>query len=307
MSFIAGAGITNIDMLYTGMDRIPDVGEEVYSKGFELHLGGGTPATLIHLSRLGIPVKIATGLGDDLFSDFEKKEYEKNNITPLNLYEGGGIPVNLTSAIILPFDRSLITYGNGSIEETDEAKEKFYNLAHGSKITLMQSGGFLEVYRKLHDEGTVLVFDTGWDDELSFEKYGEYIELADYYTPNRKEALKITGETDVFKAAEKLGRYFEKPVVKLDKGGCLGIENGERIIVNSIDSFKNIDSTGAGDAFLAGFCYGLFKDCPFEDCLLFGNITGGNCVTKTGALTAEITEDELLKIADEVKRGNYGE
>ena len=32
MSFIAGAGTTNIDLLYTGMPRIPDVGEELYSE-----------------------------------------------------------------------------------------------------------------------------------------------------------------------------------------------------------------------------------------------------------------------------------
>lgn len=32
MAFIAGAGATNVDLLYQGMERIPDVGEELYCK-----------------------------------------------------------------------------------------------------------------------------------------------------------------------------------------------------------------------------------------------------------------------------------
>ena len=297
MSFIAGAGLTNIDLLYTGMPRIPGVGEEVYSEGFELQLGGGFPATLINLGRLGIPSKIATELGDDIFSQFAKKKYEENNVSPLNLYIGDGIPVNITSAIILKGDRSFVTYGKGCIESDDNACEYFYKLAHGSRITLMQAGSFYEAYKKLHDEGTILILDTGWDDNLSIENYKKYLELADYYTPNKKEAMKITDTDSTGEALDVLGRFFEKPVIKLDKDGCIARENGKDIFVKSIDEFVNIDSTGAGDAFLAGFAYGIFHDYPLEDCLLFGNITGGKCVTQPGALTAYVTENEMLDIA----------
>ena len=302
MSFIAGAGLTNIDLLYTGVKRIPDVGEEVYSKGFDLQLGGGLPGTLIHLGRLGVPSKLATELGGDLFSAFAKEEFKKNNVEPLNLYSGDGMPLIISSAIVLENDRSFISYGKSGFDLSDDKAEKFYKMAHGSKITLMQPGGFLEVYRKLHDEGTILILDSGWDDELSFDKYREYLELADYYTPNRKEALKITGCDDVYEAAKELGKFFEKPIVKLDSDGCLGIENGKQVFVKCVDRFECVDSTGAGDAFLAGFAYGLFYNYNFEDCLLFGNITGGKCVTRAGALSAEITKEELHKIAGEEKR-----
>ena len=301
MSFIAGAGLTNIDLLYTGMPRIPDIGEEIYSEGFELQLGGGTPATLINLGRLGVPARIATALGNDIFSEFAREKFEQNGVAPLNLYKGNAIPVNITSAIILESDRSFITYGSGSIAADSEALDSFYSLAHGSKITIMQTGGFLEVYRRLHDEGTVLVLDTGWDDELSVGKYREYLETADYYTPNKKEALKITATDSPDDALQALGKFFEKPIVKLDRDGVIGSENGRRIFVKSVDEFKNVDSTGAGDAFLAGFCYGLYRDSAFEDCLLYGNITGGKCVTGVGALSAYVNEKELLSIAQRIK------
>lgn len=296
MAFITGAGATNVDLLYDGMERIPDVGEELYSKDFSLQLGGGVPATLINISRLGIETKIATELGNDIFSSFAKEKYSENGVFPLNLYKGNSIPLNITSAIILPKDRTFISYGHGTIKPDDEAKEAFYSLAKGSKITIMQPGGFLDVYKRLSNEGTILVLDTGWDDDLSFEKYNNYLEIADYYTPNKKEALKITGAADTEEAAYRLKSYFDKVVVKIDKDGCIGIDGDEIFTVPGIDEFKNVDSTGAGDAFLAGFIYGLFYDRPLKECILTGNLTGGKAVTQLGALSGYLTEYELLDL-----------
>ena len=51
MSFVAGAGMSNCDLLYLGMPRIPREGEEIYSKDLSIQMGGGVPATLLTLSR----------------------------------------------------------------------------------------------------------------------------------------------------------------------------------------------------------------------------------------------------------------
>lgn len=300
MSFVAGAGATNIDLLYENMTKIPDVGEEIYTDRFSLQLGGGLPATLINLGRLGIEAKIATELGTDIFSEFAKKKYIENKVYPTNLYKGNEIPLNITSAIILKDDRSFITYGKGSIEPDEEAKEEFYSIAKGAKICLMAPGGFIDIYRRLKSEGTIMVLDMGWDEELSFEKYSELLEIADYYTPNQKEALKITGCSSAKDAAYALKKYFDKVVVKVDKDGCIGIDGDKYFFCPSISEFKNVDSTGAGDAFLAGFVYGLFYDCSLKDCIEFGNITGGKAVTAAGALSAYVTEKELLKYKENI-------
>ncbi len=296
MAFIAGAGATNIDLLYENVPKIPDVGEEVYTDSFSLQLGGGLPATLINLGRLGIDARIATELGNDMFSTYAKEQFEKNNVSPVNLYKGSDIPLNITSAIILKNDRSFITYGKGSIEPDDKSKEEFYNIAKGAKICLMSPGGFLDVYKKLKSEGTVMVLDMGWDDNLTFEKYSELLSVADYYTPNQKEALKITGCNNAKDAAYALKKYFDKVVVKVDKDGCIGIDGDEYFFCPSLEQYKNVDSTGAGDAFLAGFTYGLFHDYNLKDCIEFGNITGGKAVTAVGALSAYVNEKELLEI-----------
>lgn len=293
--FVAGIGSTNIDLLYSGIEKLPAEGEEVYGKNFSVQLGGGVPATLINAGRLGIPAKIATELGDDIFSDFALSQFAEYGVSPLNLYGGTGMPLNVTSAIITPRDRTFVSYGKGNVEATDAALEQAYKMCSGAKIVIMQVGGFLPVYKRLKSEGTVLVFDCGWNENLSISEYEKYLSLADYYTPNQKEALKITNTNSPEKAARVLSDYFEKAVIKLDKHGCLGTENGKSFVVPALQGVECVDSTGAGDAFLAGFIYGLFYDCDFKSCITFGNITGGSCVKKVGCLSGYCSEKELLK------------
>lgn len=297
MSFIAGFGKTNIDLFYQDMPRVPGEGEEVYAPGFSIQLGGGVPATLIHLARLGVPVKLATAWGEDMFSAFAVQEFSHNGITPLNLYTPGSFPVNVTSVAITERDRTFFSYGPEQAL-TGQQQSQLYQMARGAGVVLMQKGS-LEVYRRLKAEGAVMVFDTGWDDSMTLESYRPYLELADYYMPNVREALKITGANTPEEAAMVLNQLFHHVIVKLDKAGCLGMENGTVFKVDHIDAFRHVDSTGAGDAFLAGFLYGLYHHKSFKECILYGNLTGGKCITGVGCLTNHLTEPELLRLAAE--------
>lgn len=299
MDFVAGVGIANCDLLYYGMPRIPCEGEEIYAKGLSIQMGGGVPATLLTLSRLGVPVKLSTFLGKDTFSGIVEKELTKNGIDFANLYSGSGTPVTVTSTMITEGDRTFISYRD-EIPVTDKVLESIYLQSRDAKMVEMHSG-FLEVYKKLKGDSVTMLLDTGWEDDLSLEKYAEYIELADYYTPSRKEALKITGADSLEGAIRILGKYFKYPIVKLDKEGCMVMADGEISVVPSIPEFKAVDSTGAGDAFLAGLMYGLYHGYDVRASVLFGNITGGACVAGIGCLSSYVKEPELLSIAKSVR------
>ena len=289
MSFVGAFGKLNVDLLYSGMPRIPNEGEEIYSKDFKVCLGGGLPATMINCSRLGVPAKIGTFLGDDMFSDFARRELEKSG-TQYEIFESKNYPLNVTSAIITSTDRTFVSYG-GTETYSDEMLEKIYNSLKGAKAVAMQEK-IIPVYKELKKDGTILVLDTGYSDDMSIEKHKDLIEVADYYTPNIDETEKLTGTRDYKEALKILGEYFEKPVVKLGKLGCAGYDK-DYFVVDNIDEFSCVDATGAGDAFLSGFIYGLYNDLDFKQCILAGNITGGKCVTGVGCLTEYITKNEI--------------
>lgn len=292
MALAGGLGRINIDLLYAGMDRLPAPGEEIFSRRFGMYLGGGTPATLANLRRLGADTRLLTFLGDDFFSAFARRELEALGAEPVNLYRGHGMPVILSSAMVCAGDRAFMSYME-PVDITDALLEEAHARLKGADVVLMQPD-YLPLYRALKAEGAKLVFDTGWEDDLSVEKYGEWLALADYYLPNRREALKITGARTVEDAAAALARWLPCPVIKLDREGCLILRDGALRVVPPVPGVEAVDTTGAGDAFMAGFVYGLLRGEGVERCAQYGNITGAACVREYGCLTGFVTEAQLL-------------
>jgi sugar/nucleoside kinase (ribokinase family) len=295
VSFAAGVGTLNVDLSFIGLPRIPDEGEELYSSGFSIQLGGGTVNTMANLSRLGVPVRAGTFLGRDLFSDYARRELGKAGLEPVNLYKKDtGIPLAVTAAALTPRDRTFISYIDPP-EIGDRELEEIYRFSHGARVMQMQQDErMLDLFRTLKKEGTILVLDMGWDEDASLKKYREALELADYFTPNRGEALKLTGAASVEEAARVLSGFFECTLIKLDSEGCLLYEKGNFSLIRSIPEFQHVDSTGAGDAFLSGLMYGICHDRPIGESILMGNIMGGKCVSVVGCLNGGIGEAEFL-------------
>ncbi len=297
MAFAAGYGKTNVDLLFENMSRLPNEGEEIFTNRFSLCLGGGIPGTMVNLGRLGINCKTVTELSNDMFSDFAFSEFRKAGVEPVNLYHGDKIAVNITAAAITKNDRTFVSYGN---DENEVDAEEVYNALKGAKAVAMHAD-FPQVYERLKKDGTMVILDTGYIEGMSLENYEHFLEIADYFLPNRKEAELLCKTTDPKQCAKILSKYVNPSIVKLDKDGCLIYKDGSYIFVKSIDEFIHVDSTGAGDAFFAGFLYGIMKDEPIEKCVLYGNITGGKCVTAVGCTTVYFTEHELLKMAEKYK------
>ena len=75
---ICALNLVTLDFIYSGIHRLPGLGEEVSTNHLTLSLGGGPIASLITAARLGATVRLATCLGRDRFSciarDFLKQE-----------------------------------------------------------------------------------------------------------------------------------------------------------------------------------------------------------------------------------------
>ena len=296
MKRIAAYGTLNCDLLFQGVPGLPSEGEEIFSKKFEMQLGGGFPAAMINLHRLGVPVSLSTFLGEDLFSEFLEGRIHDFGLDFLNLYEPGqGCPVTITSIAVTKNDRTFLSW-EGKPEISDAAEEKIFHQMAGADIVCMGNSMF-DLYSRLKKEkpGIQFIMDTGWSDALSLAYMEKYLTLADYYIPNEKEALKVTGTADAEAAAEVLERYFPEVIIKLGKQGCLYKKGSIRQIVPALDCFKQVDATGAGDAFLSGFLYGMYNGYRTLDCIRFGNIMGGLCVSCVGCLSADVREDILLQ------------
>ena len=101
--------------------------------------------------------------------------------------------------------------------------------------------------------------------------------------PNAVELELLTGEKDYCKGADALiGKGVKIVAVKLGGDGCYVTDGRERHLIEAF-KVKVVDTTGAGDAFCAGFLYGLLNNKSLYECGRLGNFVASRCVMKMGA------------------------
>ena len=100
---------------------------------------------------------------------------------------------------------------------------------------------------------------------------------------NLEEIQTLFGESfeKVLKALTK--DHDLKVIVTKSENGAIGFFQGNEFEVKTKPVENPVDTTGAGDAFAAGFLYSYSKKKPFKTCLENGNIVAFNVVNTLGA------------------------
>lgn len=283
----------NLDLIFKGFDRMPQPGEEVFADSFTMQLGGGPIVCPLVLESLGCRVRLGTFLGDNEPSAICQRLLAQRGFSSYDVFPAPHPdPVVVTSVFSWPHDRGFLSH-NERVYESSLDGETVYEFLKDARVVFAPIG-HPEVTRRLHQEGVKVVYDNGWSDDLSIADFQDFLPYIDVYTPNDREAMKLAGTDDLETAVRFLANYTAHPVVTLGKGGCAWWDNGIRY-APAISDFHAVDTTGAGDNFLAGVIYGLIRQEPLERCVRLGNIFAGCSTTAIGCFGAQITPQLITK------------
>jgi len=100
--------------------------------------------------------------------------------------------------------------------------------------------------------------------------------------PNENELRLLTCEEYEKGAKRLIDAGVSVVAVKLGKHGCYITDGTQELLIEPF-KVKVTDTTGAGDAFCAGFLYGLVEDKPLRECGALGNFVASRCIMKMGA------------------------
>jgi len=150
------------------------------------------------------------------------------------------------------------------------------------------------LYRAAKEAGLTTSLDSGWDPEGRWEcDFFDVLSYVDFFLPNEVEALHFTGASTVGEAAAELSRYAGTVVVKLAQEGTMA-QSSEQVWQAPAFEVKVVDTTGAGDAFNAGFLYArIVEGRSMSDALRFANACGAIAVTTVGGATSTASAAEV--------------
>lgn len=123
---------------------------------------------------------------------------------------------------------------------------------------------------------------TGFLDEVGPQLFLDWVGQADWLFANEAEAELLTGEADFDAQMRVLGQQFSHVVIKRGRfGAALGGRDGV-IQSHPAPLVKVVDTTGAGDAFAAGFVAALLRGEAHAACLEAGIASGARAVQAVG-------------------------
>lgn len=257
------------------------------------HPGGAGANTAAWLASEGAPVALVGRVGDDAIG----RTWVAGLVDAGVQVHAPVDPVRSTGTVVVVVDpdgeRSMLpdAGANAGLSPADLPEALFAKgrHLHLSGYTLLHDGcraAGLVSFDLARRRGMTISVDpasAGPIGDLGVERFLGWIEGADVLLANEDEVLRLTGEGDPEAAARALAGSFSTVVVKLGAHGALLVSGDRPAVQAQAVAVSVVDTTGAGDAFAAGFLPAWADGATAMEALAAGNRVASYAVSRVGA------------------------
>mgnify|MGYP000085343688 CR=1 FL=1 len=309
---VVGLGALNFDVLYI-VERIAGGGEEVGVIDVKSAAGGSAANTIVGLARLGLSVGFIGVVGNDSEGKFILEEFRRENVDISHIKITEGHTGRAMSFVDASGERALyILPGVNDDLHLEDIDLKYVNgakILHTSSFVSreqleMQKALVRRLKARLSFSPGMLCFKFGLDNILELVERSDFL----FLSFEELEALvkgRLRTENETKEGLAEKGAAFLVDLganvvsVTLGKLGCYVTDGEKQHLVKAYPVDRVVDTTGAGDAFVAGFLYGVLSGRRLEDCGKLGNIAAAFCIREYGCRmglpSREQLEDAFLK------------
>ena len=293
-----GFGALNVDKLFK-VEKISGAEEESSVIDYSETCGGSAANTMVGMARLACKVGFIGKVASDpegkmLLQDLFREKVNIKTITTAEKGRSGKVMgfVDREGQRALYIDPGV----NDQIEPED------VNLTYVNKTKLLHLTSFVGE-RSFRTQKWLLgalpdTVQVSFDPGALYARRGmpqlrPIIEKTTIMLPNSRELVLITGKSGYRDGARFLLESGVKTVaVKLGSKGCYVTDDRESHLVAPF-KVKVVDTTGAGDAFDAGFLYGLLNRQTLCESAVIGNFVASRCIMAMGARSGLPTLQQL--------------
>ena len=295
---VAGLAVADVLGRPVQFNALPKPGGLQLLDSISLSTGGNVSNVGIDLAKLGFRVGAITRIGDDALGRFVLQEYRRYRIN------ADGVLVDRkaqTSATFVGIGKDgertflhtrgcLANFRAADILDNLQLVKRAKILAFGYLGLLPETEKELEfLFRTIKKKtGTNILLDTGGNPRRQPKLLASFLPYVDYFIPSYEEAVVLTGR----KTPEDIIRYlYDEGApnvvgVKMGARGCFIATPLMTEYVPAVRVKRVVDTTGAGDAFVAGFLAATIREfSPFAAARI-GNAIAADCITAVGASSA---------------------
>jgi len=283
-------GDINVDI----MGRVkawPRPGEDCLAQKLEIRCGGVGANCAFSLARWGVAARLAGCVGHDIFSDYVLKTLRACKVDIRGVQRTNGAMTGIFYINVTPDGERTFFGGRGANallqlphRSTVFSSEAAAHIAGHSFLDPLPAQAATHMIKAIHARGGCVSLDVGMEPSKAIpQKILQITCSVDILLVSLDEAAALTGTRDPFQAFAALRKAGAREVVlKVGQRGCLISEGGEPLLVPSF-SVRAVDSTGAGDAFVAAFLQARLRGWPRIEGAIAANAAGALATTVVGA------------------------
>lgn len=273
------------------------IGAKVLVDDIHVFTGGGGTNTAVAFARLGFKTAWHGTVGTDDNAATILKELRNEHVTPLARPIRGrtGLSVILTG---LEHDRTILAYKGVNDKLADARIPRTRWLYCGSMLGMSWST-VLRIIHHARAQGTRIAFNPStYLARQGLRKLWPVLNGLDVLVLNKEEARALLHKptASTRELLRKLSLIVRTPVITDGPNGASTTE-GEFLYSLKPKPFRVVESTGAGDAFAAGFVAGQLLGYNLLDCLKLGQAEAAGVLAAVGAKNVLLSRSAALKQA----------
>lgn len=285
-------GTVFLDIIMTGLTRLPDGGQEVWAEGMG-SCPGGIANLAVAARRLGLRTSLAAAFGDDAYGDFcwdTLADEEHVDLSRSRRFDGWHSPVTVSMAMAR--DRWMVSHGHPPpvgptelIGDPPRSRAVMAELAPDRPLLGDSAPTWVERARA---QGALVFAGVGWDpSERWSTEVLDQLAVCDAFLPNAVEAMAYTRTDSPSDALYALADRVPLAVVTNGEEGALAIDSttGEEATVPAL-RVTALDPTGAGDVFGAAVVVGTLAGWPLQQRLSLAALSAALAVQHFGGSLA---------------------
>jgi sugar/nucleoside kinase (ribokinase family) len=295
-------GILVADVIARLVDALPPAGSLRPVQSISLRGGGCALNTATALTRLGRRAAVAGKIGTDTFGAFLTDLLDERGIERRGLLRDPVVPTSATVVLVTDDgERTFLHFAGANAQlcatELDldlVCSGRVLHIAGALVMDSLDGDPLAAVLAEAKRRGVTTSLDTVWDPTGRWARLLPCLPYVDIFVPSISEAREISGESEpeaIVRSLRHAGAH--EVVLKLGDAGCYVGDSGyvEPVMVSTVDS------TGAGDAFVAGLLFGLLEEWTLERSARLANATGALATTAVGATEGLRSLEETLAVA----------
>lgn len=306
MKKILCIGSITTDVIVCHVDSLPNPGVLQGVEQVTTHVGGCAANAAIDLGIIGIPSALSCKIGGDNFGEFVRSTAADHGVDTSGVVLDSSLSTTTSIVCVNSSGERSFLYNPGSTSAfvsadiPDSLVEKYdiIFVAGAMLLTSFDGQPCADFMAKCQKMGKFTVLDTAWDfEDIWGPKVLPSLPYLDLFMPSYEEAAKLSGKQDVKEIAEFFKSLGAKNIIiKMGSDGAYFAPEGqEPFSLPVYPGIKPADTTGAGDAFCAGFLAGMSLGWDFKQCGKLANASGAHCVMAVGASSGLKPLDYLVE------------